>query len=128
MTDKTFVEGFSKKLRETREAAGLRQADVAKLVGLSEESYARLERGSSLPRLETFFAVSRVLSLKVEDFTDLKTEKTEQAEEGEADSSGTQESADFRRLLRAARKLDARELNLMAQIAETFGKPKQDGG
>lgn len=127
-----LVETFSARLRAAREAAGLRQVDVANLAGLSEEPYARLERGVALPRLETFFALVKALNVKGEYFID---DQPGGAAPPSPDGSGvvpappseeSPESADFRRLLRAARKLDAREVNLVAQLAEVLGKNRRN--
>lgn len=125
-----LAESFSKRLKETRESSGLRQADVAKLVGLSEEPYARLERGAALPRIETL--VSLVIAFNVTSDSllglDLLAEKTASEKEKpesevnpvEVPEEPALDSADFRRLLRSARKLDARSLNLVAQLSESL--------
>lgn len=136
-----LVDGFSKRLRERREAAGLRQADVAALVGLSEEPYARLERGLALPRVETLVALAHAFNVTsdsllglgaVSTVTTVSESLVEEAEAGDEGSETVEsvvepvmESPDFRRLLRSARKLDARSLNLVAQLSESLGSARQ---
>lgn len=130
-----LVDGFSKRLRERRESAGLRQADIAAIVGLSEEPYARLERGMALPRVETLVALARALNMTSDSLLgiaavgDVPTVSEPSAKDATGVESDVEpvvepvaESPDFRRLLRSARKLDARSLNLVAQLSETLAK------
>ena len=53
---------FKDRLREAREAAGLDQSDVAKLIGnLSNTSISNYENGTSFPKTEILFKLFEVL-------------------------------------------------------------------
>lgn len=52
------------RLREAREARGLRQCDVADAVGMPRPNLCRLEHGRHLPHLATICRVARVLGVR----------------------------------------------------------------
>ena len=106
-------EQFGERLRSFREKMGLKQADIAKMANIASETYARLERGHSLPRIETLKDLARIFSTSIDVLVGLDKEKPSDVESM---------SADLRRLIKAARKLGLRELNLTAQLAEELGR------
>ncbi|HWA24367.1 MAG TPA: helix-turn-helix transcriptional regulator [Lacunisphaera sp.] len=61
--DSKLAERIGKTARRTREALGLSQADVAERLKKSPEFYGRLERGGTLPSVETLAELSRVLGV-----------------------------------------------------------------
>lgn len=64
MTDKS--KEFGKKLIEIRERKGLRQADVAELINLSERSIGRLERGEiESASVDSLIELSKIYNLDV---------------------------------------------------------------
>ena len=58
---------FGKTVREARQKAGLTQAGLADLAGLTQQYIARIEAGQINPTLATMVAVARVLHLDVGD-------------------------------------------------------------
>jgi len=110
---------FGERLRSFREKMGLKQADIAKMANIASETYARLERGYSLPRIETLKDLARIFSTSTDALVGLDKEKNFEVEAL---------SADLRRLIKAARKLGPRELNLTAQLAEELGRKSVNEG
>ena len=62
---KSFLAG---KLRSFRKQAGLTQADLADKIGRTDEAISNIERGKSLPSLETLLAIADALQLPLRDF------------------------------------------------------------
>ena len=58
---------LSTKLKEYREAKGLKQADLAELVGVRRETIVNLERGKYNPSLKLAMDIARVFHVTVED-------------------------------------------------------------
>lgn len=58
---------FGKTVREARQKAGLTQAGLADLAGLTQHYIARIEAGQINPTLATMVAVARVLHLDLGD-------------------------------------------------------------
>jgi transcriptional regulator with XRE-family HTH domain len=54
---------FGKTVREARQKAGLTQAALADLAGLTQQYIARIEAGQINPTLATMAAIARVLHL-----------------------------------------------------------------
>ena len=57
---------ISAAIRATRRARGVSQEHVAGQIGIATESLSASERGASLPSLETYVALARVLELDTE--------------------------------------------------------------
>lgn len=55
------------KLLEVRKKAGLTQAEVAECAGLSDRTYADIERGNVNMRIETFLRICRALNVTPDD-------------------------------------------------------------
>ena len=53
------------RVRELREAAGLSQSRLARLVGTSQPNIARLEAGGGMPRIETLQRVGEALGMEL---------------------------------------------------------------
>jgi transcriptional regulator with XRE-family HTH domain len=58
---------FGRTLREARQKAGLTQAGLAALAGLTQQYVAKIEAGQINPTLATMATVARVLHLDVGD-------------------------------------------------------------
>jgi transcriptional regulator with XRE-family HTH domain len=56
---------FGRRLRELREAAGLRQVDVGTRAGVSTAYVSELERGGRGPTLDVIYALARALGVPV---------------------------------------------------------------
>lgn len=58
---------LSTKLKEYREAKGLKQADLAELVGVRRETIVNLEKGKYNPSLKLAMDVAKVFHTTVEE-------------------------------------------------------------
>lgn len=58
---------FSTKLKEYREAKGLKQADLAELVGVRRETIVNLEKGKYNPSLKLAMDIAKVFHTTVEE-------------------------------------------------------------
>ena len=58
---------LSTKLKEYREAKGLKQADLAELVGVRRETIVNLEIGESNPSLKLAMDIAKVFHTTVEE-------------------------------------------------------------
>jgi transcriptional regulator with XRE-family HTH domain len=108
------MDPFSTRLRAAREAQSLSQEGLAKLALLSTDVLARLERGAE-PKGGAVVELARVLGVSCDHLLGLDTVPAPTAVEDRADLT-----PDMRRLLKTARRLGVRELNLLAQLADAF--------
>ena len=58
---------LSTKLKEYREAKGLKQADLAELVGVRRETIVNLEKGTYNPSLKLAMDIAKVFHTAVEE-------------------------------------------------------------
>lgn len=58
---------LSTKLKEYREAKGLKQADLAELVGVRRETIVNLEKGKYNPSLKLAMDIAKVFDTTVEE-------------------------------------------------------------
>ena len=63
--DKKFI---GHKIKEYRKKAKLSQEQIAEKTGLAEKHYGRLERGTCMPTLETFFTIVDALNIPLSEF------------------------------------------------------------
>ena len=69
---------LSTKLKEYREAKGLKQADLAELVGVRRETIVNLEKGKYNPSLKLAMDIAKVFHTTVEavSYTHLRAHET----------------------------------------------------
>lgn len=91
----TFSSLFGERLKKTRKALGLSQAEVAEVVGVSREYWGRCERGASIPGGE-------VLAALAERGADVRYILTGQEPEPPAEVAQTAEEVTMLRCFRAA--------------------------
>lgn len=65
---------FSERLYNTRIKQGLTQADVAKLVPMTQSSYSRIENGFQEPNLNQLKKIAEVLNVSLDYLLDVNTE------------------------------------------------------
>lgn len=58
---------FGKRLRERRKIMGLRQSDVAEGIQVTEQAVSKWEQGASLPDLENFALLTRLLRMSADE-------------------------------------------------------------
>ncbi len=68
--DKSTIE-IGKKLRTARRAKDISQTQLAEMVGISDTSYARIERGEVNVTLKHFVKILKALNLKFEEIIPL---------------------------------------------------------
>lgn len=114
---------FSRRLREVREARGLSQEELARLVLLSTDALARFERGSE-PKAGVLADLARVLGVSSDLLLGVSPDAPATAPAPAPAPVPVDErpdlTPDMRRLLKTARKLGTRELNLVAQLADAL--------
>lgn len=64
LTDQKSRIEFGEKLKQAREKKGMSQAQVANLVEIHPNYYARIERGDANPSLDMLLKIARVLDIK----------------------------------------------------------------
>jgi transcriptional regulator with XRE-family HTH domain len=61
---------FAQLLAAAREQRGMTQADLSRASGLNTARISKLERGDSIPRLETLLKLSRALKMTIGELID----------------------------------------------------------
>ena len=61
------------KIRATRKAAGMTQAELAKLVGTTKQNIGNYETGTRKPKLETLAKIAVALNVPIETFLPIMT-------------------------------------------------------
>lgn len=62
----TTLEGLGKRIRERREARGLKQADIANALQISAQAVSKWERGENAPDIALLADISRLLGVSVD--------------------------------------------------------------
>ena len=57
------LENLGKLIKGQRKLLGLKQQEVADLIGISVQHYSRIERGEYTPSLQTFFRLTEALHI-----------------------------------------------------------------
>ncbi|WP_314150065.1 helix-turn-helix transcriptional regulator [Capnocytophaga granulosa] len=60
---KIKIENILTKIREIRKKKGYKQAAIAEELGISQSTYAKIEKGQQKLSLETFLSISQILSV-----------------------------------------------------------------
>ena len=105
---------FGAKLRSLRLKKNLSQADFATLTRMSTDAVSRIERNLVMPSPQTIVVFAVALEVTSDRLLGLEGAKGGEGDEDDA------VLADLRRLMRTARQLGVRELNLTAQLAEAL--------
>lgn len=95
--------------KAARRALGRSQADAAEEIGISTDFYARIERGSTMPSVETLRRIAEVLQVGADVLLGLQPAVRREVK--------TTESPEMRRLMRRAQTLPAPSVRLLAGVA-----------
>jgi transcriptional regulator with XRE-family HTH domain len=57
-------------IRDSRSASGLSQAELATKLGVGQQAVSQWETGATMPSLKNLVAMSRVLDVEIDYFTD----------------------------------------------------------
>ncbi|MFA6963865.1 MAG: helix-turn-helix transcriptional regulator [Patescibacteria group bacterium] len=71
MNSNKNLNDLGNKFRKARESANLTQAEVAEVVGVTVNYYARLERGEVKPSLDILAKIMKLLKIKTLDVSEL---------------------------------------------------------
>ena len=63
--DKIYV---GKIIRQKRRSLGLKQSELAEMIGISEKHLSKIETGKNYPALDNFFRMTEILKLTLKDF------------------------------------------------------------
>ena len=63
--DKSYV---GRIIRQKRRSLGLKQSELAEMVGISEKHLSKIETGKNYPALDNFFRMTEILKLSLKDF------------------------------------------------------------
>lgn len=129
--DTKLAERIGKTARRTREALGLSQADVAERLEKSPEFYGRLERGGTLPSVETLAELSRVLGVGADALLGTSSSSSSGGKEATRDELTPKERLIVRRLRRAsprAVRLVGVLLGEFERVAGTARRKSKPGG
>ncbi len=63
--DKTYV---GKIIQQKRKDLGLKQSELAEMIGISEKHLSKIETGKNYPALDNFFKLTEILKLSLGDF------------------------------------------------------------
>lgn len=105
--------------REARARAGLTQAEVAERAELATEVYARLERGLMLPSVPSLLRLCRALGVDANSLLGLVTDTPPPWLAQAAPPS--EERPALRRLLRSVRRLGAKQVDALTNVARFMG-------
>ena len=116
---------FGERLRQRRKAMGFRQSDVAKSIRVTEQAVSKWEQGDSLPDLENFTLLTRLLGMSADELlgADISEKVVKRIQVGGAviDLVKRPET------LYAGRILYARDQeNFDEMIERTMGQPERD--
>jgi transcriptional regulator with XRE-family HTH domain len=107
---------FSDRLRRAREERGLSQAQLGEKAGLQAAAISHFENGRRSPSFDNLRALADALNIATDDLLGRTTKTTATGPVAE-------------RLFRKASKLTDRDLELLAEFADTLGKrnPTNEG-
>jgi transcriptional regulator with XRE-family HTH domain len=111
--------------RKARHALDLTQEQVAEKVNLAPEVYGRMERGRAMPSVPTLRRICSVLRADANVLVGLT--RTVQLADSLPQAPPLPDSPDMLRLIRIARTLDSRRLNLLARTARALGDAVKAG-
>lgn len=107
---------FGAAARDARLRLGLTQADVAERVGIAMEVYSRMERGRMLPRARNLRRLCEVLSVSADTLLGVGPGPSPAPPRA---TPRQEDSLELRRLVRALRELEPRQLKAVARVVRT---------
>lgn len=121
--EELLAQTFGAAMRVARNRAGLRQAEVARLVGTATEVYGRMERGQQLPSVPMLVALGLALNAKPNEL--LGTTPVAARPMRHALKTLMEElpnTPDVRQLLRCMARMRPNHLHTVAQLAAHLSK------
>jgi putative transcriptional regulator len=61
------LDQMGKNIKSAREKSTYTQGDIAKMVGINVNYYARIERGEHIPSIKVLKAIAKILKIKTAD-------------------------------------------------------------
>jgi transcriptional regulator with XRE-family HTH domain len=88
LTNSKLAKTIGERIARRRKALGFKQAQFAELVNVEPETISRVERGASIPSLQSLISYADALNTELIDLLkDLPTKKTAHSDEWQALSS-----------------------------------------
>jgi transcriptional regulator with XRE-family HTH domain len=106
----TIKKKFGVHLFQLRNAAGMTQARLAEITGLSVDSISRIERGERAPSLESIEKISDALKVRASELLNFE------GEEMAALSESPSESLELWKLLRSKRPKQVKKITEIAKM------------
>jgi transcriptional regulator with XRE-family HTH domain len=119
MTRKKLTVHLGETLRAARARVQWTQAEVAERVGVATEVYGRMERGNLTPSVPLLRALCGVLRMDADEALALESQGTA-AWLKEQPTPVVEESPQMRRLMRALRQMDDKQLAALSVVARTL--------
>ena len=113
-------------LRRARRARKWTQAHVAREIGLSVQSYGRIERAAGLPRMETFFDLLILFELTPSTVLGQPPATTDLAAEQPASRAGNAPA--LRRIARRLRRASPRTIALIGRFLDELDALRHGAG
>jgi ribosome-binding protein aMBF1 (putative translation factor) len=66
-----IVRSVAERIKNAREAKGLRQQDLAEITGIARPNIARLESGRRMPKIGTLKKIAQALHIRIEELMEL---------------------------------------------------------
>lgn len=124
--DKELAKVIGAAARRARKALKLTQEDAAERIGVSGEFYARIERGNSLPSVQTFVRMAGALGVTADSLLG----RPAPASQGENSlwqaAQPASDPPEIRRLLRLLRKSSPSTLRLVSLLIKELEKHRGD--
>lgn len=60
------MENYGIRLKEARKAKGLTQTEAAEMIGLHQQAWQRLERGTLDPKMSTIYTICKSLEISAD--------------------------------------------------------------
>ncbi|QCO08138.1 XRE family transcriptional regulator [Azospirillum brasilense] len=107
---------FGRMLRTLREQRNLTQEDLAELIDRSVQAVSKMERGLTLPKLETLIRISEKLNVPLRELVSAF----------DPNESADQTRISFEALIiESSRRLDIRDLSIVAKVVDAFPNKKK---
>lgn len=113
--------------RVVRVSLGLTQAEAAERIGISNEFYARIERGKTLPSVPTLSRMADSLGITVDALFGRSgaskiTLEPKRPSTGTAKATADNDSPELRRVIRRLRNAEPKTVHLIALLAAALDK------
>jgi len=111
--------------RTARVALGLTQAEAAERIGISNEFYARIERGQTMPSVPTLSRMSEILTVSADHLfgrSRLEERRSNPKARRPASTLGDEDTPELRRVIRRLRNAHPKTVHLIALVTAALDR------